>query len=57
MTLEELKDKGIEYDQVIMGLPHSRRVLINDFAKSNPYPSATAINMPRNKTDLKELLG
>ena len=57
VTLQELQDKGIEYDQVIMGLPHSRRVLINDFAKSNPYPSATAINMPRNKNDLKELLG
>ena len=57
VTLEELKEKGIEYDQVIMGLPHSRRVLINDFAKSNPYPSAAAINMPRNKNDLRELLG
>jgi len=41
---------------LVMGLPHSQRILINDFAKSNPYPSAAAINMPRNKNDLKELL-
>ena len=34
----------------------SVRTLGNDFAKSNPYPSAAAINMPRNKNDLKELL-
>ena len=56
MTEEELKNKGIAYDELVMGLPHSQRILINDFAKSNPYPSAAAINMPRNKNDLKELL-
>ena len=56
MTEEELKNKGIAYDELVMGLPHSQRILINDFAKSNPYPSATAINMPRNKNDLTELL-
>ena len=56
VTLFELKQKGIPYDELIMGLPHCQRVLINDFAKSNPYPSATAINMPRNQDILKEFL-
>ena len=56
VTLPELQTKGILYDELIMGLPHCRRVLINDFAKSNPYPSATAINMPRNQDILKEFL-
>ena len=55
-TCWELERKGIRFDQLVMGLPHSQRILINDFAKSNPYPSAAAINMPRNKNDLKELL-
>ena len=57
MTLRELKEKEIPYDELIMGLPHTQRILINDFAKSNPYPSAVAINMPRNENDLRNLLG
>ena len=57
MTLTELKEKEIPYDELIMGLPHTQRILINDFAKSNPYPSAVAINMPRNENDLRNLLG
>ncbi len=55
-TLTELEYRGIPFDDLVMGLPHTQRILINDFAKSNPYPSAVAINMPRNKNDLKELL-
>ena len=54
--MSEIQSKGIPYDELIMGLPHCQRVLINDFAKSNPYPSATAINMPRNQDILKEFL-
>lgn len=56
ITLAELQSKGIPYDELVMGLPHCQRVLVNDFAKSNPYPSATAINMPRNQDILKEFL-
>jgi len=54
VTLFELKTKGIVFDQLIMGLPHCKRVLINDFARSNPYPSCEAINIPRNSDNLKE---
>ena len=39
-----------------MGLPHCKRVIINDFAKSNPYPSCEAINLPRNFDNLAEFL-
>lgn len=39
---------GITPFQVITGLNHSERVLINDFADTNIYPSASAINLPRN---------
>lgn len=41
---------------MIMGLPHCQRVLINDFAKTNPYPSALAINMVRDTETLREYL-
>ena len=53
-TVFEMEEKGISYDQLIMGLPHAQRVVINDFARSNPYPSAKAINIPRNANNLKE---
>lgn len=55
-TVEEMERHGIPYDQLVMGLPHCRRVLINDFAKSNAYPSCEAINIPRNQDNLKEYL-
>ena len=56
LTLMELQTKGIPYDELIMGLPHCQRVVINDFARSNPYPSCSAINIPRNENNLKEFL-
>lgn len=56
LTIAEMKDKGIPYDELITGLPHCRRVLINDFAKSNPYPSCSAINIPRNSDNLVDYL-
>jgi hypothetical protein len=55
-TVHELKERGILYDELLMGLPHCKRVIINDFAKSNPYPSCEAINIPRNTDNLSEFL-
>jgi len=56
ITIMELQTKGIPYDELVMGLPHCQRVIINDFARSNPYPSCSAINIPRNENNLKEFL-
>lgn len=39
---------GVTPYSYIHSLNHSRRVLINDFANSNPYPSAVVVNIPRN---------
>jgi hypothetical protein len=52
-TENELKRHGVKYHDLIMNIPHSRRILINDFAKSNPYPSAIAINLPRDSDTLR----
>jgi len=54
ITIVELQEKGISYDELVMGLPHCQRVIINDFARSNPYPSCKAINIPRNTDELRE---
>lgn len=46
--LEELlASAGLRPHAVIMGLHHAARVVINDFAPSNPYPSCLAVSMPR----------
>ena len=56
LTLQELQIKGIPFDELVMGLPHCQRIIINDFARSNPYPSCSAINIPRNQNNLTEFL-
>ena len=55
-TEDEMKRHGIPYDQLVMGLPHCKRIVINDFARSNTYPSCEAINIPRNNDNLSEYL-
>lgn len=53
---EQLKSLGFENFDLIMGLPHAKRILINDFAPTNPYPSAIAINFPRNLDNLHDYI-
>lgn len=48
ITEHELRAIGFTDFKLIMGLKHGKRVLVNDYAASNPYPSAIAINVPRN---------
>jgi uncharacterized HAD superfamily protein len=55
-TRDALKRYGVPYNDIIFGLPHSRRVLINDFSATNPYPSAVALNIKRNDDNLNDLL-
>lgn len=45
--VQVLKNYGIVPHAIVCGLNHASRVLINDFAATNPYPSAVAISMPR----------
>lgn len=46
--VESLEAYGIHPYAIIMGLNHAPRVVINDFANTNPYPSCSAISIPRN---------
>jgi hypothetical protein len=52
----EMKKIGIKYHQLIMGLQHSARVLINDFSTSNNYPTSISVNIPRNSNELSKYL-
>lgn len=47
--VELLESQGIYPYAILMGLNHSTRVLVNDFAPTNPYPSGVAISFPRNE--------
>ncbi|AEF86512.1 conserved hypothetical protein [Treponema primitia ZAS-2] len=48
-------DNNIKLHGLIMGCNHSCRVIVNDFAPTNPYPSCEAINIKRNG-DLSDYL-
>ena len=43
-----LNSNGIKPYAILMGINHAARVVINDFAPTNPYPSGIAITLPRN---------
>lgn len=49
------ESRGIKLHAVITECNHSSRIIINDFAPSNPYPSCRAISIPRNG-NLKDYL-
>jgi MobA-like NTP transferase domain len=55
-TEASLSRMGLTWHAAVFGVSHSRRTLVNDFAPSNPYPSAVAINLVRNSDDLKKFL-
>ncbi len=44
---EMFEQSRIPIHTVVCGLNHSPRMLINDFAPTNPYPSALAVSLPR----------
>ena len=51
-VLEQLAEFGIDVDACLFNLPHARRILINDFSATNPYPSALAFNLERDSDSL-----
>lgn len=51
ITIDALRTVGFKDISVLFNLPHAPRVLINDNSTTNPYPTATAINVPRDDND------
>ena len=56
ITKKQLFELGLKYKELIMGLQHSKRIIINDFSNTNPYKSCEAINIPRDSDNLKQYL-
>ena len=56
ITIDQLDRENIEYDQIIFNCGGTKRIIINDFAASNPYPTCEAINIPRNINNLGQYL-
>lgn len=48
-----LQQLGFINYRLVSGLNTTNRILVNDFDYSNPYPSASAINIKRNNEDLE----
>jgi histidinol phosphatase-like enzyme len=55
-TEKQLEKAGIKYHKIIYDLLHCKRILINDYSKTNPYKSCDAINLKRNSPELSEML-
>jgi hypothetical protein len=55
-VVSSLSAYGFSDPQLVMGLPHAKRILVNDFARTNPFPSAIAVNLPRNSGSLSDYL-
>jgi hypothetical protein len=55
-TESELEKYDIPHDHLIMGLPHAKRILVNDYSASNSYPTCESVNIPRNCDNLSDYL-
>jgi hypothetical protein len=45
-----LDERGIKFEKIITDCHHSQRIIVNDFAPTNPYPSANSVSIPRNSS-------
>jgi hypothetical protein len=55
-TNKILTEMGFVNYVLVMEANHSRRVLINDYANSNPFPSAVALNLKRDSDNLGDMI-
>ena len=56
VTRTMLDELGFAGCDLVMAVHHAKRILINDYANSNPYPSAIAVNMKRDDNNLGDLI-
>ena len=55
-TILQLEKCQIKYHKIIFDLLHCQRILVNDFSSSNSFPTAKAVNLPRNNDNLEQYL-
>ncbi len=51
VTLEALHRCGFKDISILFNMPHAPRMIINDNSKTSPYPTAIALNVPRDDND------
>lgn len=51
-----LEEQGLKDFLLLTNMQHSQRVLINDFADTNVFPTALSVNLPRNHPNLGSYL-
>jgi len=51
ITVSALDNLGFTNFRILFDLPHSPRMVINDHSITNPYPTALALNVPRDSND------
>lgn len=56
VTRNMLDNLGFDECELIMEIHHTKRVLINDYAYSNPYPTAISINLKRDSDNLGDFI-
>lgn len=56
LTRNILDELGFDSCELLMEVHHSKRILINDYANSNPYPSAIAVNISRDSDNLGDFI-
>ena len=56
LIMDFLDSNGLNVHSLIMGLPESRQVLINDFSNSKLFPSSISVNLESNSAELESIL-
>lgn len=51
-----LAEFNVRPDRYVMGLPHTRRILVNDYSLTNPFPTAMSVNLERDSKLLSSIL-
>lgn len=54
--IAQLQGLKLENPTLIMGLHHSQKLLVSEFTATKPYPSASAVSISPNSTNLREYL-
>ncbi|KAB0676010.1 NTP transferase domain-containing protein [Aureimonas leprariae] len=55
-TEAAFRELGLTWHAAVFGLNHATRTIVNDFAGSNPFPSAVAVNLARNDDRLGDFV-
>jgi hypothetical protein len=56
ITIQQLKRIGVQFHQLVLGLNHGKRIIVNDYAQSNPFKSCDAVNIARDADELRTML-